>query len=619
MRLGVSFAAALVLVGVAGYLFMNQQLRASQIDQFAASQRSDAKTFEFFGAHSKSQARALDRIDQALAVIARRKGTLETFLVDQRRRVRASGHARLVGMQHSDPRIEAALRRGQSYAGPEAGADRDAADFEFVTPVVLADGRYAFEVSYDKNVLTAQLAGIRSGLLLVGLLALLGGGGVFYLFGGRALLRSHRLALLRARVDGLTDLPNQRSFQDELPQVVAAAARNHEPVALVALDVDDFKFINDRHGHLHGDAILKRVAVVLGEGRAGDRAYRVGGDEFAVLLSHTDAGGARLLGKQLLRRLGEAKLDVTIGVSATRPGQPTDLLRAEADAALYEAKRHGGNQIAHFDDIRDEVSVISPDKRAAVRRLLDERRLTTAYQPIWDMSSGALLGVEALTRPDPQYGLSGPAEAFDIAEQIGRVHELDVICTESALAGAADLPAGVLLFLNLCPGTLDIDADQNDWMRSAVERAGLATESIVIEITERFGGRVAPIVKCLQHLRSHGFKIAVDDVGTGNSGLAILSQMKPEFVKLDRTIVTAAPTDPGARAMLTAIATYARQTGAFVIAEGIEDDETLTFLHGIDEFGESIIQGGQGYGLGRPAPSIQAIARSPQRILPEAA
>ena len=608
-----------MLVGIAGYLFMNQQLRAGQIDQFAGTQLSDAKTFEFFGAHSSSQARALDRIGQALAVIARRKGTLEAFLVDRRHIVRASGGERGDGARHTDPRIEAALTRGQSYAGREAGANLDAADFEFVTPVVLADGRYAFEASYDKNVLTSQLAGIRRGLLLVGLLALLGGGGVFYLFGGRALLRSHRLALQRATRDGLTDLPNQRAFQDEFPQAVAAAARNHESMALVTLDVDDFKFINDRHGHLHGDALLKRVAVVLADGRAGDRAYRVGGDEFAVLLSHTDAEGARLLGKRLMRKLGEAKLDVTIGVSASRPGQPTDLLRAEADAALYEAKRHGGNQIAHFDDISDQVAVISADKRAAVRRLIDERRLTTAYQPIWDISKGTLLAVEALTRPDPQYRLSGPAEAFDIAEQMGRVHELDVICTENALAGAADLPEGVLLFLNLCPGTLDLDAGQNDWLRRAVEHAGLPAESIVIEITERFGGRVAPIVKCLQHMRARGFKIAVDDVGTGNSGLAILSQMKPEFVKLDRTIVAAAPTDPGARAMLMAIATYARHTGAFVIAEGIEDDETLTFLHNIDELGNTIIQGGQGYGLGRPAPTIEAVARSLQRKLPEAA
>jgi EAL domain-containing protein (putative c-di-GMP-specific phosphodiesterase class I) len=123
------------------------------------------------------------------------------------------------------------------------------------------------------------------------------------------------------------------------------------------------------------------------------------------------------------------------------------------------------------------------------------------------------------------------------------------------------------LFFNICPRTLDQDADDNDWLRDAVEQAGLAPGPVVIEITERFGGRAASIVKCLQRLRLQGFKIAVDDVGTGNSGLAILRQVKVEFVKIDRSIVAAAPTDPGARAVLMAIATYARQTGAFVLAE----------------------------------------------------
>jgi EAL domain-containing protein (putative c-di-GMP-specific phosphodiesterase class I) len=264
------------------------------------------------------------------------------------------------------------------------------------------------------------------------------------------------------------------------------------------------------------------------------------------------------------------------------------------------------------------VAVIGADKRAVVRRLIDEGRVTTAYQPIWDISKETLLGVEALARPHADYGLSGPAEAFDIAEQMGRVHDLDVLCVKSALAGAPDLPEDALLFVNLCPRTLDLDADENDWLRLAVEHAGFSAERVVIEITERFGGRAASIVKCLQHLRSQGFKIAVDDVGTGNSGLAILSQVRAEFVKLDRSIVAAATTDPGARAMLMAVATYARQTDAFVIAEGIEDDETLEFLHGIDELDAALIQGGQGYGLGHPTATIRSIPASPVRILSKA-
>ncbi len=148
--------------------------------------------------------------------------------------------------------------------------------------------------------------------------------------------------------------------------------------------------------------------------------------------------------------------------------------------------------------------------------------------------------------------------------------------------------------------------------------ADLKPERVVIEITERFGGRVASVVKSLHRLRAHGFKIAVDDVGTGNSGLATLRQVHVEYVKLDRSIVAAASTDPAARAVLMAIATYARETGAFVIAEGIEDRETLDFLQAIDDTtlrGEFIIQGGQGYGLGRPA--IDITPQRPSHLLPD--
>ena len=209
--------------------------------------------------------------------------------------------------------------------------------------------------------------------------------------------------------------------------------------------------------------------------------------------------------------------------------------------------------------------------------------------------------------PDHSYGLSGPAEAFDIAEQIGRVHQLDVLCVENALRLAPQLHPGVLLFLNLSPLTLDLDAEAEAWLAPAVERAGLTPQAVVVEVTERFGGRTERVITRLKHLREQGFKIAVDDVGTGNSGLEMLSKIHAEFVKLDRSIITAAATEPSARAVLMAMATFARQTGAFVIAEGIEDEDILQFLRAINEEHElasdAIIQGGQGYGLGRPSPS----------------
>jgi EAL domain-containing protein (putative c-di-GMP-specific phosphodiesterase class I) len=143
-------------------------------------------------------------------------------------------------------------------------------------------------------------------------------------------------------------------------------------------------------------------------------------------------------------------------------------------------------------------------KREAVRALVEEQRLTTVFQPIWSFGSGELLGIEALTRPDPSYGLSGPAEAFDIAEQIGCVHELDELCAIRALSAAADLPDGALLFINLTPKTLELDSDGNEWLHGGVERAGLAPGRVVVEVTERIGARTVSVIKSLDYLRERG-------------------------------------------------------------------------------------------------------------------
>jgi diguanylate cyclase (GGDEF)-like protein len=615
IRLLATVALTFTLIGITGYVLLERNLAHRQISNYASAQRADGRAFEDDGARAVSTADALSDIDRFLDSVARRPGTLEAFLIDQKHKVRAAGAGALVGTTDSDPRIDAALGKGASYAGNESDPTKDGRDFEFIVPVELRGQSYAYEVTYDHRTYDAQLNEVRRILILVGLLTFFGGGAVFYLFGGRRLMRDHRMVLRRATRDGLTDLPNMRAFQDEFPQAAASAGRYEDPFALALLDVDDFKLINDRQGHPQGDAILKRVAGVLREARPGDRAYRIGGDEFALLLAHTDAEGSRVLARRLSRNLTDAGIEVSIGVSALRPGVQADTLRAEADAALYEAKRQGGNRTAHYEDIRERVIVTTSEKKEAVAQLIEEGRLQTVFQPIWNLDTETLIGVEALTRPDPSYGLSGPAEAFDIAEQIGRVHQLDVLCVQRALRCAPKLDRDVLLFLNLSPLTLDLDADANPWLAPAVERAGLSPQTVVVEVTERFGGRTEWVVKRLQRLRQQGFKIAVDDVGTGNSGLEILRKIRAEFVKLDRSIVVGAATEPGARAVLMAMATFARETGAFVIAEGIEDEDILEFLRGVNQehqlASDTIIQGGQGFGLGRPShdlsPKLPAI------------
>src|ERR1035437_6899406 len=292
---------------------------------------------------SPSRAAAIRRIDQFLTIVKQRPGTVSVILVDPHQVVTASVDGTLVGTTDHAKAIDIALEHGTPYAGRDTDPTDNRHNFEFVAPVNILGGRYAYEVTYDQRAFDAQLNEARMLLLLLGLLALFGGGGVFYLAGGRRLMRAYRIVLRRATRDGLTDLPNLRAFQDEFPLQVAAAVRYGDPLALALLDVDDFKLINDRHGHPQGDETLKRVAAVLREARAGDRPYRIGGDEFAVLLAHTDADGARTIAARLCRKLADAGVKVSVGMSGLRPGLQADTLRAEADAALYEAKRHGGN------------------------------------------------------------------------------------------------------------------------------------------------------------------------------------------------------------------------------------------------------------------------------------
>jgi diguanylate cyclase (GGDEF)-like protein len=608
-RLLFTLVVTFALIGTVGYLVLERSLAQRQISDYSASQQADGKAFEAVGTRATSARDGLDDIDGLLDGIAQRPGTREAMLIDQRHVIRAAAGGAVVGQLDSDPHIDAALEHGSSYAGRESDPIKDRHDFEFVIPIRLRGRVFAYEMTYGHHVYDAQLNEVRLILALVGLLALLGGGTVFYVVGGRRLIRDHKTVLRRATRDGLTDLPNQRAFQDEFPQAVASAARYQDPLALVLLDVDDFKLINDRHGHPHGDAVLKRVAKVLRGTRPGDRPYRTGGDEFALLLSHADIDGTRTLAARLSRDLTEAAVVVSMGVGVLRPGTSAETMRAEADGALYEAKRQGGNRVTYFEDVGERVVVTTSEKKEAVRRLIDEGRLTTYFQPIWNLDNEKLVGVEALARPDRSYGLSGPAEAFDIAEQLGRVHQLDVLCAENAVRTAPGLGPNVLLFVNLAPLTLDLDSEGGDWLLAAVEQAGLSPGHVVVEVTERFGGRTSSVIASLQRLRQQGFLLAVDDVGTGNSGLEMLSKLDAEFVKLDRSIVARAATEPGARAVLLAMATFARQTGAFVIAEGIEDQETLEFLRSIDHGDistEAIIQGGQGFGLGRPSAELSS-------------
>ena len=224
-----------------------------------------------------------------------------------------------------------------------------------------------------------------------------------------------------------------------------------------------------------------------------------------------------------------------------------------------------------------------------------------------------MLAFEALTRPPVEYDFSGPQEAFDIAEKIGRAHELDYLCVKAILARAAELPADVLLFLNLTPQTLDHDVLTAAVLLEAVLSAGLTPERVVLEITERSIVRLEVVVREARKLRKLGFRLALDDTGAGNAGLEMLSQLPVDFVKIDRSILVKALTDASARTIFAGITAMARQMHSYVIAEGIEDVEMLDLVQ------QAGTQAVQGYLIGRPnqvlpsAQELQALRPSVQR------
>jgi EAL domain-containing protein (putative c-di-GMP-specific phosphodiesterase class I) len=263
-----------------------------------------------------------------------------------------------------------------------------------------------------------------------------------------------------------------------------------------------------------------------------------------------------------------------------------------------------------FDEVAQRLSVITPDKVHSLRSLLAEPRLEMAFQPIWKLQDNEILGFEALARPWPGYGFEGPAEAFAVAEKIGRAHELDAVCRAAALARADELPEDVLLFLNVNPQSLIHGTVDGDRLLRAVKAAGLDPERVVLEIPEGSPARLDHLIAGAKRLRQLGFQLALDDVGTGSSGLEMLRDLAVDFVKVDQSVIAAAVDDPKAQALLMAIIAFARRADAFVIAEGIESEQILSFVrhaHEMKVMNDRVIDGGQGFILGRPDPELASM------------
>jgi diguanylate cyclase (GGDEF)-like protein len=602
-----TLSITLVILGAAQYQIFSTKLSSSFVRAGETDQRADARSLELAYDSADEGEQPFAEVREVLTYISGRAQVNEVALVDARGVVVEGSERDEIG--EVEEANGAIARSGGAYAGLEREAGERKDNFEYVRALRLGGRRYALEVDEDGAPLRAQISDLKRESLVLVLAGLLLAIPLFFLVGGRQLTRLHNAAVERGTRDGLTDLGNQTEFQEELRRRAAVATRYGEPLSLGILDVDDFKLANDRNGHRHGDGLLVGVASLLRAGRAGDRAFRIGGDEFALVMPHTTAEGAATRLNELraaaVHQLGGVTL--SCGVAELDVSAPdAETLVEEADAALYDAKRLGRDRVVCFSDLEDAQIVMGPHIRI-LHELLAGDGPEVAFQPVWELGDrdNRLLGYEALARPDTAGRLS-PGDVFQIAERIGRGHELDALCRRATLARAHELPAGTLLFLNISPQSLGQDELAGDRLARTVRAAGLEPERVVLEITERAtAARLDRMISELTRLRGLGFKLALDDVGAGNAGLEMLRKLPVDYVKIDREVIVDSAAGGAARAVLLAVISFAAELGAYVIAEGIETEAMLKHIRDPARSSKSPqrtgVQGAQGFLLGRPS------------------
>jgi diguanylate cyclase (GGDEF)-like protein len=448
-----------------------------------------------------------------------------------------------------------------------------------------------------------------------------------HLQGMQAQQREAEQALARmAHYDALTGLANRTLFQDRLAQAIARAHRSEQPVALLFLDLDRFKEINDSLGHDAGDHVLRETAVRLRRHlREGDSIARLGGDEFTVILEDIhDEQEVRGIAQKLMRAFAEPiaasgqDLFVTLSIGIAlypRDGDDAESLLRHADTAMYQAKSEG----------RDGFQVYAPTMSAAAsERLTLEGRLRQAlergefmlhYQPVVRLDTGEISSVEALLRwRHPEDGLVSPARFVGVAEQTGLIVPIGDWVLREACAQAARWQAEGLRPLRVA---VNLSARQFrkgalvGTIREALAAAGLESRWLMLEITESLlmdnplaSGAV------LQQLREMGTHMALDDFGTGYSSLAYLKHFPLDVIKIDRSFVRDLVTDADDAAIVRATIGLAASLGLHTTAEGVENAEQIAFLR------EHGCRFAQGYFFSPPVEALafDALLRAERRF-----
>jgi diguanylate cyclase (GGDEF)-like protein len=433
----------------------------------------------------------------------------------------------------------------------------------------------------------------------------------------------------QAFYDHLTGLPNRALFGDRASHALArrSATADLRP-ALLFVDIDDFKVVNDRFGHDIGDQVLAAVAARLQSLlRAGDTVARLSGDEFGILVEDVaDQAEAGLIAARVVEAFAhpielEGRLvpvSVSVGVDVAEAGTDSETLIRNADFAMYGAKETGKSRFhvyaASERAMADEGARLRSDLRTAV----DRGELRVYYQPIVDLWTGAATSVEALIRwQHPERGLLAPAAFVPIAEETGAIVEiggwvLETACVRARAWQAADPDLAVSVNLS---GRQLQDPRLIPHVRSALDRSGIAPASLILEVTESVLVADPATESILQHLKELGVRLAIDDFGTGYSSISYLRRFPIDILKVDREFTRDIESQQG-EALFNGIVQLGRSLGLLIVAEGIETEGQR---HKVIQ---SSCELGQGYLFGRPAPgdaidSWSKVLAAPARLLPQ--
>jgi diguanylate cyclase (GGDEF)-like protein len=415
--------------------------------------------------------------------------------------------------------------------------------------------------------------------------------------------------------DSLTQLPNRAMYSQLLHFAIEAARRYDRRFAVLFIDLDRFKIINDSLGHEAGDALLVEVARRLRNGvRASDVVARLGGDEFVIILNEAAdidgieraAGGLLdVLGQPLQLNGHECHTTASIGIAVyPTDGADEQTLTKNADIAMYHAKEDGKNRFRFCSSEAKTRSIETLTLETALRHALERNQFALHYQPKVDMASGDITGVEALLRwTHPDLGVVPPAHFIPLAEETGLIVPIGRwVLNEACAQNMAWQRHGlrpISMAVNLSPRQFADELLLRD-VDEALVASGMPAVLLQLEVTESMVMRNVPrAVKMLDAIRSRGIRLAIDDFGTGYSSMSLMKHFPIDTIKIDRSFVRDLETNAEDQAIAQAIISMGRALGMTVVAEGVETIEQRAFLrdHACDEI--------QGYLFSKPVPPQQ--------------